>query len=95
MSKDGMTLDEWAGKQAGIRFEQTWKGRVWYLNDKLYEYEWTLKDARCREIVLEWIAEHPEYYRFLHGYMNNWMAGKMKKAEAEIACIKWRQKNED
>jgi len=86
------SIDEWAAEQCGVDFIANRYGWFLYpvnhaITEDVHAVKWTIKDPRCREIVLDWIAEHPEYYRFLHGYINNWMAGKMKKSEAEISCI--------
>ena len=63
---------------------------------KVYYYEWTLKDARCREAAREYFRIETNSFHYING---DWKAtaniprgftsGRGKTiAEAEIACIR-------
>ena len=91
--KTNAELDKWAAEKCGVSIANTLTKCVYHFkhNKKLYYFDWTLSDARCREIVRE-------YFKVRTGNMNEseWFCsvidsdiyseGKSIEA-AEIACI--------
>ncbi len=48
-------VNKWAAEQVGVVFTQTWRGRVWSLDNSGEQlHEWTIEDARCREVFRKW-----------------------------------------
>jgi hypothetical protein len=90
-------IDKWCAEQCGIKFQNEGASH-WYIPpSKLYPYEWTIQDPRCREIVCEEFKIHPLWVGFRGmGHGNYWIGYvneqrlsiiEQRRKEAEIACI--------
>ena len=92
-----MNIHEWAAEQCGVLvydpndYEYAKLGKFWTYNGVGYYTEWTLDDARCREIV----REHFKIDTYFS--IDMWLSGRADAsehyagktiAEAEINCIK-------
>ena len=96
-----MNIDEWAAEQCGIVLytpKQINEHGMYYYDDwgNDFDYEWTIQDPRCREIVREHFKIWTYYgsvgtdkMGWVSTSANNDMAGTYGKtiAEAEIGCI--------
>ena len=94
-------LDKWAAEQCGVGFTKNHHKVIvaWFTGDidnrEYRNYEWTLNDARCREIVREhFLIDTNEYGQhweasgaFTAGSCISTGRGKTI-AEAELACIR-------
>ena len=87
--KTNAELDKWATEKCGvIEYDD---GNGYFFDGKNFQfYEWTLSDARCREVVREHFEIITDRYRGAKiWYCSNqrqYAEGKSIEA-AEIACI--------
>jgi hypothetical protein len=88
-------IDKWCAEQCGVEeiIENMKYG--FSLNGRYYEYQWTIQDPRCREIVRERFFPSAHYLRMPNGVMTlhvncggiHYNTKGKTIAEAEIACI--------
>ena len=94
-------IDKWAAEQCGVGFTTNHKKQVvaWFtgsIDERVYwEFEWTIQDCRCREIVREHFELNTQFRPALPKarvfcYSAKYDVSEAGKtiAEAEIACIK-------
>jgi hypothetical protein len=93
-----MDINKWAADKCGIKIVSQGETAPFWTDDKepveLVNSEWTMQDARCRELVVEHFKIDTEYYQ----HAKVWEAAmaddygiyggrEATRSEAEIACI--------